>query len=927
MKNTFLNQTIHSLIGQINKNSLLLFPSRRAALLSKKIYLKTLKTPTFVPLFVSIEQLLELLCNSTSADSTLQLMHLYKIMNDKNPELKLPDFLLFGNTLLSDFNLIQEHVEATLYNKIFETIDEIKKIQAWAKEGETLTHLEKEYINNWQGLKEIFNNYETALYQNEILSKGMMLDCAIETTHELIKKHELNSLFVIGFNAINVKEKKVFQTFEKYISTSYYFDADEYYCNNPLHEAGYFIKKSIQEHAPNNRLTAEFKLAKNIEIISCSGSNYQTLVAIDILKSNKINPSETLVVLNDESILPTLCSALFNQFSIENINITMGYKVVNSNVYSFLRLLNTINTGVVAFEIPSVLFIELLSTSIAKLYYNSIEIDEIIKTIVETKCTMVNKNSIVKLKNNPLKTLLTQYFEAIAIERKIEILIEFASDLVTKLSTDYEIQACNAIITSVQNLNVLLIEFVGYLNFSTFFTLLDSSINKLQIALKGNSNEGLQVMGMLETRILDFENVLFLSMNESVIPAPKKLQTFIPFDVLHTYKLPDYSYSQNIFAYHFYRLLQRASNLYLLYNALPSDTTSNEQSRFLTQLEFELPAYNPKINIKKTQYSAPISATTSAPISIVKNQETIHKIIQKFDKKYISASQFTILLQCKLRYYWQYVLGIYQPEQLNDSMTSAEFGSIVHEVLYDIYLPCINAQLDTNYFENCKKNANNLLKAAYEKKYNNIDMKTGEQLLLWEKSLFFITSILSQEIKKIKKSITENIDYKIIYLEQKFEASIAVNKNLKVNIGGVFDRIEKWGDTLYICDYKTGSFKLEKVTFDTFESLHKEGKKYVVQLLFYILLFKENAEFNATKLTSAINFLGDTKIEKVNLIDKEKNSIYSNNPIVDGFKEKIKNEVKNLLDINEPIAMTDDADNCSYCQFNTICKRKPKSWF
>ena len=930
MKNFFLTTTLDAIFDKkedITHHHLLIYPSKRAALLSKKILQTKVTTPTILPLFLSIEELIEELCKHNPIDTSKQLLVLYTLMNKKNNDLTLIDFLLFGQIVLNDFNLIHEHVATDNYDKLFTLIDEFQKIQVWAKEGENLTKLEFEYIHNWNGMKELFLSFTKSLAAQNEPTKGMLLDMSNDFIEIFFNKNQINQVAIIGFNAINLKENRIFNTIAKHANTEFYFDADHYYTSNKLHEAGYFISNSLREFAPSTQLYNDYKAPKKIQVIQSSGTAYQCKIVADLLKEANLDIDNTLIVLNDEELTPVLCSYLFSQFDTQVVNFTMGYKVCYTSVYKFIFGLIKVYTSSKEYEYKVSDFLQLASFNEFNLFFEVEKFQNFKTFALKNKIQKVTQFNLNEYATNTNFALIhSLFFNKLNLDESIVILLQIIK-IITNQSVELLEKEASKLISNAIEHQLRLYKSVDIDSaITTFFELVEPQLNKLQISLEGNSNKGLQVMGMLETRNLDFENVILLSMNEGVLPAAKNLQTFIPFDVIRAYQIPDYTYSQSIFSYHFYRLLQRCTNVYMIYNVLPINMASTEPSRFISQLEYELLSYNESVVWKNTSYFSPIVSTLTNHIVIEKDEIILNQIKSKFLNKYISASQANVFLQCQLRYYWQYVLGIQEPKNSSNALSSSEFGTIVHDVLFEIFKDLINIDIDVSTIMNELNTIENRLTVAFNKEYKHEVGIKGELLINWEKAKFFISNALHNEIKKIEVAATNNFSYKILYLEQEFLVPFSFN-NTTYTIGGKFDRVELWDDTILICDYKTSSYSEDKITSNDFDELHSIKKNMVNQLLFYILVSQNNPDFENKTVASGIYFLGEKKKSLVKLQNANKESINSNTEKMNLYENYLKSSFEDFLNPDIPITQTTLKDNCKYCHFNSICKRQVKSSF
>ena len=446
------------------------------------------------------------------------------------------------------------------------------------------------------------------------------------------------------------------------------------------------------------------------------------------------------------------------------------------------------------------------------------------------------------------------------------------------------------------------------LDFKTFSILFFQLLSSYETSLKGEPLSGVQIMGMLETRALDFKNLIVLSANEGILPKPGIPDSFIPFDIRSAFGLPLPRDKNTVLAYHFFRLLQFAENVDIIYDSSNSGMGVGEPSRFLKQIELELCGLNKNITLKKTSLTFG-SSNNVKPIVIEKDEEILKVITQKA-KSGFSPSALNTYISCKLKFYFQYVLKISKEKEIEASVESNTFGSIVHDTLEEIYSPFQGSFIDTKALNKGLKNLDSLLSKYFLKHYKTKNVKHGKNLLIWEVSKKYVQNFVYAEIDELRDK-----KRKIISLEQKISLEINTGAN-QVLLKGIIDRIDSdaYDKCIRIIDYKTGKVEAKDLKPKKPDLLVTETKySKAFQVLFYKYLYLNSLKAGDEMETGIISlrnlsagFLG-LQLETDNLMEEFEGLLFS---LID-----------EIFDTQCGFEQTDDADACSYCDYKNICNR------
>ncbi|MCL4856840.1 MAG: PD-(D/E)XK nuclease family protein, partial [Flavobacteriales bacterium] len=630
------------------------------------------------------------------------------------------------------------------------------------------------------------------------------------------------------------------------------------------------------------------------------------------LKSEN-NYKDTAVVLAEENILVPVLESI--PTDISSINVTMGYPIKNAPLSNFFEiyfnlLLNANRFGKgkqLTYHYKDIT--KLLKLPISQLIFGEECINEVLQHIVKHNWVFINKEKLEYL-NNRLPFKLHETFD---INQSLEQSLAFI-DAGKKYFTAKETSA----VTSKMELEYLF-HFSKLFNqikllqntypvidgVKTFVTIYRQLLANLSIELYGEPLQGLQVMGMLETRNIDFKNVVMLSINEGVLPAGKTFNSFIPFDVKREFKLPTHIEKDAVYAYHFYRLIQNAENVFILYNTETNEFGSGEKSRFVTQLENELVHFsNIEINHKIITYPT----LTEKPVANkIAKSEKVNAKINEFFQGGVSPSALNTFMNCSLDFYNKYVLRINEVDEVEETVESSTFGTVIHNVLEELYKPfATNHLLVTSHdVSKMKGKIEELTKAAFIKeKFSERELQSGKNLITFKMALNYIDNFLNQEIKLLKDTKTE---LQIKMLEKQLGVDVIVNDN-KVFLKGKADRIDVINNQLRIVDYKTGSVDAKDLKIDTVAEVLEKPKAF--QVLFYAYLYAKEHQLENVAITSGIVSLRKPSNGFMPLFINK--SEFITNAILAEFEELL---FQILTDIANPELVFEHNDEAKYCLY------------
>lgn len=859
MDASFLSKLAKELLS--NNSSLLhhtniVLPNKRAKIFLIEELKKQSSTTFLAPKIISIEMLIEEIAQLRTLDNIELLFEFYIVYLDNTEKLLQQDFEKFSSwavTLIQDFNEIDRYL--INQNEIFSYLLDIERIKHWTPNVNNQSKLIENHLDFWKLMPLYYQKFTEHLISKKVGYQGLLYRKASENCLAFANKAENKSFVFAGFNALNASEETIIKCLLEHNKAAVFWDIDAVFLKDEFHDAGLFLRrmknswKHFETH-PFNWITDAFSSDKNIEVIGTPKSIGQAKIAGKIIEKivfeNK-SLENTALVLSEENILLPILNAL--PAEVENLNITMGYPSKNNPaqilIYKLFQLhLNAQNRN----NKQSVFYYkEVLEILNNPLIVSSIQANEVVKIIKNSNLTFITNNRLSELfsKYDLLNNELVNYLFFdwnVSVNEVLDKLKAILIYIKTHLSNQNEQdKVTKAFIFSIYNVILKITNYFETYNkiesLEILFSIYKQVIDQAQVSFEGEPLKGLQIMGILESRVLDFENVIITSLNEGKLPGGKSNISFIPYDVKLEKGLPTYKERDAIFTYHFYRLLQRAKNIYLLYNTHSEGIDAGEKSRFITQLEIE---HLPNHNFKKVFYNAIKPDTIYQPIEVIKTQPILDRLEEIAIIKGFSPSALTNYLRNPIQFYYQRILGVSENEEVEENVAANTLGTIIHEVLEKMYATFEgkNIQIQVSDIDVMIQNIEAITLEKFKEVYKEGDIKKGKNLIAFEVAKRNIYNFLIQE----KQNIESGDELFILSLEKPHE-TIFEHHNLPypVKISGKVDRIELRNNTIRIIDYKTGKVEGNKLKIDTFEGLTLDlVNDKIIQLLCYALMFQEN---------------------------------------------------------------------------------------
>jgi len=842
---SFLQQVVDDLLNTYDSfdNLIIILPSKRAGTILRSTLANTANKTIFSPKIYSIESFVEHISKLQAASNIEQLFTLYKAYSameygDKD---NFSTFAKWGQTLLQDFNEVDRYlIEA---KDIFSYLANIQEINHWSLQQEK-SEIISNYIKFWNNLESLYNAFNDLLKAKKLGHQGLIYRTACEQLKDYLAINENKTHIFLGFNALNTAESYIIQEILANSKADIFWDSDTYFVDDPIHDAGYFLRQH-QNTWPYLKgkvlkgIESNYLSKKNIKIIGVPKNVSQTkYVGNLLLKLNEEDNNilkNTAIVLGDETLLNPLLNAI--PAELDTVNITMGYPLKSTPLASlfsqyFSLHLKKDSQGWYFQQVLDFLshpYIQILCTENEK---NMAAI--ISETIRAKNWAFVSANNFrsVLEGNDQLLSLLFFQEEVSGTHfiNKCHQIIQILREnfLLSKDSLGLEyLYKFYSLFNQLQDM-------VAQYNFANDMQSLESLYSEIvrheTLDFQGEPLEGLQIMGMLESRVLDFETVILTSVNEGILPSGKSNNSFFPFDLKKYYRLPTYKEKDAVYTYHFYRLLQRAKNIYLVYNTEPDVLEGGEKSRLLTQL---LTDENKLADITEIIAAPEINPTVKVLQAIAK-EGNLMALIKEHASKGFSPTSLSNYIRNPIDFYKRNLLGIDDVMEVEETVANNTFGTIVHDTLEDLYKPYLNTYLEVSMLEEMKKKIKVTVIAQFAKSFSEGDISRGKNLIAFNVVVRYIENFLKMELEEVKQH-----QIKILGIEEKLSMNITVpGLDFPVVLKGKLDRIDEKDGLIRIIDYKTGTVTSSQVEIvDWEDAIQDYNYSKAFQLLCYAIMY------------------------------------------------------------------------------------------
>lgn len=943
------------------------FPNRRTGLFFQKYLSEVSEKPLFSPTILTINDLFVQLSGKQTADRISMLFKLYDIYLDHSGSSETFDeFLYWGEMLLNDFDDIDKYmVDARM---LFTNVTDLREIENdfsflspeqiaairtfWSSfypKGDTPN--QEQFLAVWQILYALYADLREALAAEGKGYEGMIFREVVE----LLEKNECCDLpytkvVFVGLNALSVAEERFLSELQKRGIADFYWDYASPKVTDPDNKASYFVERNLRQFP--SQLIGNGQLAtdnedggkKKIEVIGIPSGIGQAKQVHSLLselcKEDEMSAEEALrtaVILPDEHLLIPVLNAIPEQ--IRRINVTMGYPLAGTPVASLMEYILALQKNIRYVDRRPVFYFRDVLPILNHRYVSTTSpevVSDLVKDISENNKIYIsyddlNKTPLLSILFTPVTAVdaFSDYLIGVlqelnkAVESgkwKVENIDSGAEQLSTsdsQLSTinDIEQEFIFHYFATVNRMKEVMQEANVEMKIDTYFRLLKRVTDTITIPFHGEPLSGLQIMGVLETRALDFDRLIILSMNEGIFPLRKAANSFIPYNLRRGFGLPTYEHQDSVWAYHFYRLIYRASHVSLLYDTRSNGLQTGEVSRFVHQLHYH---YEEPIRNKLVVYN--VSSSKTPALQVAKTKEVMNRLaaFRRGGERAISASAVNTYLDCPLKFYFSVVEGIREEEEVSETIESNIFGSILHKVMEELYQPFCGKMVTADLLKAIRKDTP-MLMGAVARAFAEIFFKTDIVRPLTGQN-FLIGEMIRKYVEKVLERDAKLTPFRYIESEKKIKNLFPLADKSEIQLKGFIDRIDEVRDAVRIIDYKSGSGTTQFTSVEAlFDKEDKDRAKAVMQVFMYAWMYGAKAiQPGIYYMRTLFSPSFDSGIYRRTDRFKTEQVLDFDNYRTD-FENSLRNCLDEIFDTETPFRQTPNGKACMYCPFKDIC--------
>jgi len=949
----FLNRVAVDLLDRFGnelQDVAIVFNNKRPQLYLKKYLAEVSGKPIWSPQMYTIQEFLSLGTTLVPAGQLKQFFVLYTCYNEllksEGKDGVSPDeFYPLAEIILGDFSQVDYYLANA--KEIFGLIEDIAELQLqfpnfdedqlqfmrtfWGSfSAKKQNQMQERFIELWQRMPALYVNFHARLAKEDLVTNARMyrnLAEGKESDPTFLKTFK-HTVFV-GFNALSKAEERFFKQWQEKEWCSFYFDVDAHYFSNPLQEAGHFIRRNIHTVGLVNQFqVAPARLndkAKEFFVVQALGNVAQGKLLSELLeqKDTKNEGGKAIILADEKLLIPAL-----QTIDDDSVNVTMGYPFEQSALYGLCDLWLSIQEALLSDDevnykhVLSFLFNPLITidADLRNKMHNQV-VDE--KKVTFNKTELLHTGKIAGITFNHFVDSFT------SIRHLASVLLYVAEEgklqrMDSLLSTE-AVKALNALTDSFEELKA---EGAKDFNPCFVFKLIRRALQGLTVPFEGEPLAGLQVMGLLESRNLDFDELIVLGVNEGILPKINNTPSFIPDNIRRAFGLPILEHQNAISAYLFYRLLHVAKKITLVYNGVTDEKSTGEESRFIKQLEFETNC----TFTNRVQQNQAIENPRELKIVVEKKGDVLKGLEKyfkrnstaKYDKK-ISATAFTDYNTCPLRFFYKNIAGLKEPKDLPDRIEANLIGSALHTVMEVFYEPVTGQEVTADFIKERETRLSDLCEFALAKELKLNAAKTGTQTPALQQ---IVLQVLEQYALKILRNDEKLTPFKIEELENKSDYVMLYpievgGKSHNIWLYGIIDRVDVKDGKVRIVDYKTGKDQLKYKDFPSlFEDQAKDHNKALIQTLFYTYVYEQvkKRQYVEPHLYTVRDFKEGTLFK-----EKHKGGLVLQDQSLEAFKsmfaDKLREKLEELFDENIPFVQTENKENCGYCPYKDICQR------
>lgn len=936
------------------------FPNRRAGLFFQKYLSEISEKPLFSPSILTINDLFMQLSGKHPADKIQMLFRLYELYKQRSGSSEsFDEFIYWGEMLLNDFDDIDKYMVDV--RMLFRNVSDLKsldddfnylspeQVQAirsfWSSfypKGDSPN--QQHFLELWEILYDLYAGLRTSLAKDGCGYDGMIFREVVEQLEkEPMSDFPFDQVVFVGLNALSVSEERLLLALQKKGVADFYWDYVGPWVTDPDNKASFFLGRNLRLFPSRMQLPATEPVQAEIRVMgvpSAIGQAKQVYPILQALADEQQLTDEsalrTAIVLPDEHLLVPVLNAIPE--AIQHINVTMGYPLAGTPVAALMEYILTLQKNIRYIDRVPVFYFRDVLPILNHQYVMAAapeEVSQLVKDMtagnrIYVHAADLNRHELLSILFTPvqnteeLSDYLIHVLEALNAclrnNRPNPDDEEMISNS-TQTTADIEQEFIFHYFATVNRMKEVMREAKIEMRLDTYFRLLKRMTDLITIPFEGEPLSGLQVMGVLETRALDFDRLIILSMNEGIFPLKKAANSFIPYNLRRGFGLPTYEHQDSVWAYHFYRLIRRAKQVTLLYDTRTTGLQTGEVSRFVHQLRYH---YQYPLIDELVVYDVASSAVP--PISVQKTAE-VEKLLSDFlsgGPRALSASAINTYLDCPLKFYFSVLEQIQEEDEITETVERDVFGSILHKVMEDLYVPFKGKLVTADLLKLLRKDQP-LLTGTIARAFAELFFKSPVVRPL-EGENFLTGEMIRKYAEKILEQDARFTPFHYIESEKKVRATITLSDKRVVQLKGFIDRVDSLDRVLRIVDYKTGSGKLE---FESVEGLFdKEAKdrpKAVMQVFLYAWMYQQLPEYTGMPIQPAIYYLRTLFQRSFNPVVEQKkgrgkaDKVNSFQDFVADFEGKLRQCLDEIFNLDIPFTQTETGKACAYCSFRGLC--------
>ena len=927
------------------------FPNRRAGLFFQKYLSEIAQKPIFSPLTLTISDLFTQLSGKQSADRISMLFSLYTIYIEKSgSQESFDEFLYWGEMLLNDFDDIDKYMVNAA--KLFSNVTDLREIESDFSflDAEQIAAIrsfwssfypvndspnQKEFLHVWQLLFSLYESLREKLAHEGKGYEGMIFRDVAESAAEDSLNLPYKKIVFVGLNALTKAEESFLGYLRDKGVADFYWDYASPMVMDADNKASFFVRRNQQLFPSQYVLPLDEIDQPRIEVIGIPSGIGQAkhvhTILSELCESEDFGAPEafkTAVILPDETLLIPVLNAIPQ--NIKKINVTMGYPLAGTPVASLMDYILALQKNIRFQDGKALFYFRDVLSILNHRYINTSSPDlvsELIRTITENNKVYIES---AELSRNSLLSIL--FYPVTGTDAFSEYIIHILEELNKVLSSDNddenegEFQRTHDLeqefifhyFATVNRMQEVMKDAGIEMTVNTFYRLLRRLTDTITIPFHGEPLSGLQIMGVLETRALDFDRIIILSVNEGIYPTRKGANSFIPYNLRKGFGLPTYEHQDSVWAYHFYRLIYRSKQVSLLYDTRSNGLQTGEVSRFVYQLR-----YHYEMDIKQSLLVYNVSSSKTPAICVPKTPKVAELLAQykKGGRKAISASAVNTYLDCPLKFYFTVLEGLEEEEEVSETIESNVFGSLLHKVMEVLYEPFRGKMVTADLLDKIVKDKE-LLTQTIAKAFAEIFFKSATVRPLSGQN-FLIGEMIRKYVIKVLERDSKLTPFIYIESEKKVYVEFILNSDETIQLKGFIDRIDEVNGSLRIIDYKSGSGTSVFTTVDSlFDQSLKDRPKAVMQVCLYSWMYgltdpNKSIQPGIYYMRNLFSDAFDSAVYQKPA--KEKIPLSEFASIRDNFAEELGKCLCEIFDYTIPFRQTETENACMYCAFTGIC--------